>query len=52
MRDREDCKSGWAMEQEFEAKERKRKAREAFEEWADKDEEKDCLLYTSPSPRD
>ncbi|CAM9424612.1 unnamed protein product, partial [Laminaria digitata] len=41
LHDRADYKSGWAMEQEFEAKEKKRKAREALGEWADKDEEEE-----------
>ena len=41
MHDRADYKTGWAMEQDYEAKEKKRKEREALGEWADDQEDAD-----------
>lgn len=44
LHDRADYKSGWAMEQEFEAKEKKRKEREALGEWAEEENEEEYLV--------
>lgn len=44
MHDRADYKTGWAMEQEFEAKEKKRKEREALGEWAEEEDEEEYLV--------
>ncbi|CAM9890452.1 unnamed protein product [Ascophyllum nodosum] len=41
LHDRADYKTGWAMEQDYEAKEKKRKEREALGEWADDQEDAD-----------
>ncbi|CAN0395600.1 unnamed protein product [Pylaiella littoralis] len=44
LHDRADYKSGWAMEQEFEAKEKKRKEKEALGEWAEDDDDEEYLV--------
>eukprot|EP00752_Nemacystus_decipiens_P012961 g11470.t1 len=44
LHDRADYKSGWAMEQEFEAKEKKRKEREALGEWAEEENDEEYLV--------
>ncbi|CAN0040307.1 unnamed protein product [Ectocarpus sp. 8 AP-2014] len=44
LHDRADYKSGWAMEQEFEAKEKKKKEREALGEWAEEENEEEYLV--------
>lgn len=47
LHDRADYKSGWAMEQDFEAKEKKRKEREALGEWAEEENDEEYLVSYS-----
>lgn len=44
LHDRADYKSGWALEQEFEAKEKKRKEREALGEFAEPEDDEEYLV--------
>lgn len=44
LHDRADYKSGWALEQEYEAKEKKRKDREALGEFAEPENDEEYLV--------